>query len=183
MVWPRAQIIDYTHYTYFLEVGHKTRKPIPKNPIFNIFLPYTNGVWIAITITIIITSAVFATLGKFNRAATFNWHDFIIMPTSMLMECGIIETAFYRKIQRTKSGFIMVGFWVIAVFFLVKAYESNLLASILAKVYEDPIDSFQGNQKIILNTLTEKIFPDMLKSDRPVYYTRGSTVVKRLGVS
>ena len=26
-------------------------------------------------------------------------------------------------------------------------------------------------------------FTDMLKSDRPVYYTRGSTVVKRLGVS
>ena len=48
MVWPRAQIIDYTHYTYFLEVGHKTRKPIPKNPIFNIFLPYTNTVWITI---------------------------------------------------------------------------------------------------------------------------------------
>ena len=146
VVWPRAQIIDYTHYTYFLEVGHKTRKPIPKNPIFNIFLPYTNGVWIAITVTIIVTCCVFAILGKFNRfyAKSFKWHDFIIMPTSMLMECGIIETAFYRKIQRTKAGFIMVGTWVIVVFFLVKAYESNLLASILAKVYEDPIDSFQG---------------------------------------
>ena len=68
----------------------------------------------------------------------------MIMPTAMLMECGIIETLFYKKIQSTKSGYIMVAFWVVATFFLVKAYESNLLASILAKVYEDPIDSFTG---------------------------------------
>ena len=129
-----------------MEVGHKTRKPIPKNPIFNIFLPYTNNAWIAIAITIFVACLAFAILGKFNRfySHTFNWHDFLIMPTSMLMECGIIETFFYRKMQSTKSGFIMVATWVIAVFFLVNAYESNLLASIFAKDYEDPIDSFQG---------------------------------------
>ena len=99
-----------------------------------------------ISAALCVTCITFAFLGRFNKqyGQTFGWNDFLIMPTAMLMECGIIETLFYKKIQSTKSGYIMVAFWVVATFFLVKAYESNLLASILAKVYEDPIDSFTG---------------------------------------
>ena len=56
IVYPRAQIIDYTTFTYYLEVGHKTRKPIPISPIFNIFSPYSYDLWIALSIAILVAS-------------------------------------------------------------------------------------------------------------------------------
>ena len=159
MVWPRAQIIDYTHYTYFLEVGHKTRKPIPKNPVFNIFLPYTSTTWILITVSVFVTCITFLILGKCNGkyGHTFGWDEFLIMPTAMLMECSLTGTWFYKKIQSTPSGYIMVVSWVIATFFMRSMYESNLLASLLAKVYEDPIDSFQG-KRLLHCTKLYKLF-------------------------
>lgn len=168
MVWPRAQIIDYTAFTYYLEVGHKTRKPIPVNAIFNIFTPYTTNLWISLVIAIFIASICFAISAKLGPYwHIFHWIDFGIMPLSMLMESSMLELEFFKKVKKTKNGFILLSSWTIATFFFVKAYESNLLASLLAKVYEKPIDSFQ----------------DMLDAARPVYYTRGSTVVRILQTS
>ena len=168
VVYPRAQIIDYTWFTYYLEVGHKTRKPIPISPILNIFHPYTFDLWVGLAIAVVLSSAIFAlsaAIGPLSKE--FLWFDFAIMPLSMLMESSMTELTFYKRIKKTSNGFIMLATWVVATFFFVKAYESNLLASLLAKVYEKPIDSFQ----------------DMLDSGRPVYYTRGSTVVRVLQVN
>ena len=70
------------------------------------------------------------------------------------------------------------------VFLITRAYESNLLASLLAEVYEKPIDTFGGKldpalapEKSIMYFLA-----DMLESGRPVWYTSGSSVVTALAV-
>ena len=155
VVYPRAQIIDYTSFTYYLEVGHKTRKPIPVSSVMNIFRPFTYNTWIAIVFSLTTGSLVFFIISKFGPYSNeFDLFDFFIMPTAMIMESSMFEMGWFKRIRATNAGILMLGFWTLCIFVLLKYYESNLLASLLAKTYEKPVDSFQGMYSEFSNNRT-----------------------------
>ncbi len=64
LVHSRFQMVDYTCYTYFLEVGHKTRKPIPVDPIFNLLAPFHVWVWLGTGVSVVVAVLAFFIVAK-----------------------------------------------------------------------------------------------------------------------
>ena len=126
--------------------------PRPLDPLLNILYPFSAGVWMSLLGTVVAVAffagVFYRVYGKVmedpghHRSLDSNL-DFLLFTIGMLAQ----EPNFpwFEGTARWSGGSQLMVLWAMTGMVLTMAYTSNLLASLMAVKYEEPIDNFHVN--------------------------------------
>ena len=124
----RYKVIDYI-LLYPLPASYLTPKPVALSPLWNSFRPFSINVWLAILGSILLALWIVGILSRQRK-----YDDIFIIIQSQGKQ-GLFKWWKYSLPVRC-----FLGFWFLYVFFIVCAYECDLVAHLTKEDFELPIN-------------------------------------------
>ena len=181
----RYKVIDHV-LLYPMSANYLTPKPGELSPFWNSFRPFTINVWLAIIGSLIIALGIAALLSPRQRR-----HDGMFMIIRSQGKQGLFKWWKHSLPMRC-----FLGFWFLYVFFIVCAYECDLVANLTKKDYESPIndekDIIAQGRKLYLprstvfiylfrespNALQQAMYKEMVEKDNFMEFVRGAPTLE-----